>query len=263
MKRDELIMLADLNYIEAMREQTRACGGSIIEEDGVCLMLGPDEHPIVNNAARLDPSLSAGLALGVMNDFYLAHEHGFTLILCNSSGDDDMRQAGSDVGLVPLISPPEMILGAPLADAEPPEGVEVRTVDEPAGLEDFKRVAQDAWTTYGIPQAVTGRIFENETMLLAPHIRGVVAYLDGQPASCALVHLSHGIAGIYWVSTVGSARGKGLAELCTRLVSNMGFELGARAVSLQASPMGEPIYRRMGFEQIATYQLLARLPADV
>ena len=29
MNRDELILLGDLNYIEALREQTRACGGAI------------------------------------------------------------------------------------------------------------------------------------------------------------------------------------------------------------------------------------------
>jgi hypothetical protein len=34
-----------------------------------------------------------------------------------------------------------------------------------------------------------------------------------------------------------------------------GFEMGAASASLQASPMGESLYRRMGFETIYDYRL--------
>lgn len=50
------------------------------------------------------------------------------------------------------------------------------------------------------------------------------------------------------------ARGRGLAELVTHAVTQVGFGLGAELVVLQATPMGEPVYRRMGFEQFQTYR---------
>ena len=115
--------------------------------------------------------------------------------------------------------------------------------------------------TYGIPSQVTARVFARKDFVIAPHIDAVVCYERERPASAALLLLSHGIAGIYWVSTVSTARGKGYAEACTRWLTNRGFALGARVVSLQASPMGYPIYRRMGFMELATYRLLASLPA--
>ncbi len=68
-----------------------------------------------------------------------------------------------------------------------------------------------------------------------------------------MVILTHGVGGIYWVGTTPAVRGKGLAELVTRAVGNVAFDMGARAVVLQASPMGDPIYRRMGYREVTRY----------
>ncbi len=86
--------------------------------------------------------------------------------------------------------------------------------------------------------------------MLAPHVHSAVAYLDGAPVSVAQILMSHGIAGVYWVGSLEAARGRGLAEAVTRHVTNLGFDLGATNVQLQASSMGEPIYRRMGYEDL-------------
>jgi hypothetical protein len=42
----------------------------------------------------------------------------------------------------------------------------------------------------------------------------------------------------------------------TAAATNAGIDLGADVASLQASPMGEPIYRAMGFEAIYDYRLM-------
>jgi predicted GNAT family acetyltransferase len=89
--------------------------------------------------------------------------------------------------------------------------------------------------------------------LLAPHLVAVLGCVGGEPASAAMAIHTHGIAGAYWVGTAPAARGKGLAELCTRTVGNAAFDRGATAVVLQASTMGEPIYKRMGYEAVTQY----------
>jgi hypothetical protein len=43
----------------------------------------------------------------------------------------------------------------------------------------------------------------------------------------------------------------------TATAVDAGFEMGAEVASLQASPMGESLYREMGFETIFRYRLLA------
>jgi ribosomal protein S18 acetylase RimI-like enzyme len=77
---------------------------------------------------------------------------------------------------------------------------------------------------------------------------GFVAYRDGVPVSTALTILSGEGAGVYWVGTTSDARRSGLGEICTRLATNAGFAHGARVVTLQASPFGEPIYQRLGYQ---------------
>ena len=68
--------------------------------------------------------------------------------------------------------------------------------------------------------------------------------------------VSHGVAGIYWVGSLEQARGKGLGRAITAAATNAGFDLGAEIASLQASPMGKPIYEAMGYETIFSYRLL-------
>ena len=262
MDREELILLGDLNYIETLREQTRMCGGTIIEEDELVLLLGPGPHPIMNYAIRLDTSLEARAAMAVMIDYFGASEHGFTLVLRNAQDESDLGNVAHRAGLVDLLAPPEMVVESKLSDKKLPTGAELRPVTSERNVADFRAVAAEAWTTYGIPPEVTEEIFEDPRFLFAPHIEAVVCYDDGRPASAALALLSHGIAGIYWVSTTTAGRGKGLAEACTRWVTNRCFDLGSRAVSLQASPMGYPIYKRMGFAEVGTYRLLAALPPE-
>jgi hypothetical protein len=70
------------------------------------------------------------------------------------------------------------------------------------------------------------------------------------------VLLSHGISGVYAVGTIARARGKGLGEAVTRAVTNRAFDQGARAATMQASPMGQPIYRRMGYMTLYEYTTL-------
>ena len=58
-----------------------------------------------------------------------------------------------------------------------------------------------------------------------------------------------------------AARGRGLGDLVTRVVTQRAFDLGAAFVSLQASEMGEPVYRRMGYREVHRYLTFARLSA--
>ena len=91
-----------------------------------------------------------------------------------------------------------------------------------------------------------------------PNLVTVGAFDGDDLVSGAQVLFSHGIAGVYCVGTAESARGRGLAELVTRTVTNLGFDGGAPLVTLQASAMGEPIYRRMGYRDLYRYATHAR-----
>jgi ribosomal protein S18 acetylase RimI-like enzyme len=56
------------------------------------------------------------------------------------------------------------------------------------------------------------------------------------------------------------ARGRGLAVAVTGAAANAGFEMGADVAWLEASHMGEPVYLRMGFEEVFSYRVYVAPP---
>ncbi|GIW41658.1 MAG: hypothetical protein KatS3mg076_2235 [Candidatus Binatia bacterium] len=247
--------LADLNYHEALREQARLAGGTVHEEAGMTFTLGPHPHPVANTAFRTLSSAPARTLVERALAFYAEHRHSFGLLTRDHPADSDLAEAARRCGLVPMATPPEMIATSRIGEKPPPPDSEFRRVADRATLGDFAEVAGRAWATYGVPPEVPRLLFVREESLGFPHVFAVVGYWRGEPVSGALAVLSHGIAGVYWVSTVPEARGRGFGEAATRWVTNAAFDAGARWVSLQASPMGEKIYRRMGFVEIGRYRL--------
>ena len=111
-----------------------------------------------------------------------------------------------------------------------------------------------------MPPKIALRQFANPAYFDQSYIAAFIARVGGAPAAVSMVVLSHGIAGVYWVGTTPEVRGRGLAGALTRLATNTGFDLGARAVVLQASVMGEPIYLKMGYREITRYPWFVEIP---
>jgi N-acetylglutamate synthase len=53
-------------------------------------------------------------------------------------------------------------------------------------------------------------------------------------------------------------RGRGYGRAVTAKAVADGFEAGADLAWLQASQLGQPVYRAMGFRQVETYLVLGR-----
>jgi ribosomal protein S18 acetylase RimI-like enzyme len=85
--------------------------------------------------------------------------------------------------------------------------------------------------------------------LLAPDspIHFCVGYLDRAPVACAEVAFGGGVAGLYNVATLVEHRRKGFATALTVKPLLDARDRGYRTAVLQASPDGEPVYRRVGF----------------
>jgi GNAT superfamily N-acetyltransferase len=91
-------------------------------------------------------------------------------------------------------------------------------------------------------------------LIADPRVRLAVGYLAGEPVSAAAAVRSGRTLGVYAVATVERARRRGIG----RAVTWAAIEAGATAwrstiAVLQSSEMGVPVYRSMGFEEVARY----------
>ena len=256
--------LGHRNLIEFGRALTRwASKGALEESGGAVLCAGGSWLPVVaNNAYRSDDSLRGSELVARADAFFATLARGYGVKVRSTGADDDVRRACEGAGLEPFGQPvPEMLVRAPLPEHPGVDGVDVRVVVDESGVDDFVRVNAEAYGTYGMPAEVLPELFDEvRTFLEDPAAHVVVASREDRPVAAAMTFASDGVASLQWVGTLPAERGVGLGALVTTEATNLAFDYGASSCSLQASPMGEPIYRALGYETLYHYTEFVRWP---
>jgi GNAT superfamily N-acetyltransferase len=80
------------------------------------------------------------------------------------------------------------------------------------------------------------------------------AYLNGEPVAVSSLVMTGGLAGVYAVATLPHARKRGIGTAMTLHAMAEGRRRGATMATLQATPMGRPVYESIGFRTIFDYQ---------
>jgi GNAT superfamily N-acetyltransferase len=258
------VELGQANLIAFNRAQARwSTKGAVEEAEGCVLCAGGSWLPVVANGAfRTGLAVEGSTLIERAESFFGGFARGFSVKVRDTGEDDDLRDACVAAGLEPFGSGvPQMIALAPLPEHKGVEGVVLERVEGEAGVADFVAVNAEAYATYGMPAEVLPELFDHASALAddpAAHV--VVARRDGAAVATAMAFESDGVASLQWVGTVPSARGTGLGALVTTWATNLAFERGASSCTLQASPMGEPIYRALGYETVYGYAEHVRWP---
>jgi GNAT superfamily N-acetyltransferase len=250
---------AHLNLIESSRQLFELDPGAEIEAGARWLFgAGRSPHPVISNVAfRTDDELDPDELIERARTFFAGHGRGFALwARAGLPEDRELIETAEKAGLQAVYEMPEMVLGRRADEAPPAEGVELRRVGSAEEASEYWEVATAAYASIGFPPEVFA-FYESHDGLSTGNAAAFLARIDDRPAGIAMTIVSHGVAGIYWVGCTEEARGRGLGTTMTATAVNAGFDLGAEAASLQASPMGESLYRRMGFETIYDYRLLS------
>ena len=243
--RTEIALLSHADYFRDASRRGR--GGAVHDEDGLMLYAGPHPLPmLVNGAIRVEPGLGAAEVLDRARAFFAPRQRGFS-VYALVGRDDDLIDAADEAGMASFGDPaPLMVLSGPLPPADSPTGVRIERATTPEHVADAAAVCADAYAVYGMPAEVAPACLVPATMLV-PHITTVVAFDEVGPVATASAMATHGVSYIAWVGTTQRAMRRGLGEAVTRAVTVAGLELGARMTTLLASPMGAPVYERMGF----------------
>lgn len=256
MAADEL-RRAHLNLVDSSRQFFELDPGAAIEaEAGWLFGAGSATHPVISNGAfRRDDAVDAGEFIARAKEFFATRERRFSVwVKAGQPEDSDLAAAAEAAGFEAVYEMPEMVLGE---RPDPPDlapGTELRKLESLDQADDFWRVAIESYADIGFPPEIFSG-YTNHAGLLAENVAAFIAYLDGEPVSIAMTMISDEVAGIYWVGSRTQARGRGLGRAVTTTATVAGFDLGANVASLQASPMGKPIYLAMGYEVAFDYRM--------
>lgn len=254
-ERAELLALMDLNMREMYREDARVtAGGFVVERDGLVMCATPHGTPFTNMVMVAEPVRAAvvrDVARAVFEPAGLPWSV-WTRAHADAAVDADLRAAG----FRELMDVPGMVF-APQAGAPAPcpPDLDVRVVADDGDRAAYAGIMTGAWSVYGVPPETIAARFAAIAGLRGPTTTAFVARREGVPVAGAMLYLSHGVGGIGWVGTTPDAFGRGHGTAVTWAVVAEGLRRGARFLSLQASPLGAPVYRRMGFATPTSYRV--------
>lgn len=142
-----------------------------------------------------------------------------------------------------------------------PAGLTIEVVDDPEKL-DLYAQAGAVGTGFSASVAEFVRTVE-QRIGLRPGIelRRYLGCIDGVPVASSGMVLDSGVAGIFAVATVPAARKQGIGAAMTRIPLLDALAAGYKVGTLQASEMGYPVYKRLGFKDVCGIELYL-LPAE-
>ncbi|HYI65547.1 MAG TPA: GNAT family N-acetyltransferase [Candidatus Limnocylindrales bacterium] len=205
----------------------------------------PYLNPVL--ATRLAPS-EADAVLDRMGAELTDRGAPFTWWATPSSSPDDLAARLVRRGLVAEDPWPGMTLEIDAMKQPPPvSGLAIRRVTNDLELETYVRTfapilsPSPAFTDL---LAEASRRIGYEEEAAEVHFVGL---LDGEPVATSSLITAGGAAGIYNVTTVEHARGRGIGAAMTAAAVEAGHRRGMTTAALQASTMGRSVYESLGF----------------
>jgi ribosomal protein S18 acetylase RimI-like enzyme len=140
-----------------------------------------------------------------------------------------------------------------LVDVRAPD-LEIARADDEEALLEAARLAATVW----------GTRLERVRPLFAPRILEIpgmsvyVGRVDREAVTTAIGYRTDKEVALFNVATLPKRRRQGYGASISAHAVRAGFEDGADLAWLQTSPIGEPVYRRLGFRHVEMHVLLHR-----
>lgn len=254
--RNALLRHMDLNMWEMFRDMMRGGRGCELSETPQYWMAYSPQGTTFHNMVMVRDAIAAADLLAAIGEFYGRRNLPYSIWVrdhADTAIEGELRERGfSDFTTMPGMA----LLGDPGTQCAPPD-LEIRAAQDDLGRREFLSVVADAYATYGAPRGYADDAFWSLESVCAPHVQGFVGYVNGVPVASAAVYITHCVAGIGWVGTIPEYRKRGYGEAVTWAAIREGFRRGGTFANLQASPMGAPVYERMGFITPTQYRVLA------
>lgn len=167
----------------------------------------------------------------------------------------DLGRHLGDHGFVHSGDVPGMAVDLLTLDRDHPRPADV-TIERVEDREMLRTWAQVGWVGTGFPETSHDEFAELELSIGIQPKRSRLRYLgfkNGKPVATSAMVLHAGVAGVFAVATLTEFRRQGMGAAVTLAPLLDALEMGYRVGTLQASEMGFPVYRRLGFQEICKF----------
>jgi GNAT superfamily N-acetyltransferase len=251
----ELGRLADENLAGSWASFGRAAG-AVGGSDRCTFVATGIPAAFFNGAYTSGPVADPDRVVADAIAFMAAHEVPW-LLWVRAGIQDALLDAGRRAGLADAGGPPVMALATLDAIPPTPAGLDVELVRDSVGVDIFRDLATRG---FEMPAEIAATLI-TDALLDDPTIGMVAGSVDGAPVSCALVVITGTTAGIYNVATPPEHRCRGYGAAVTWAAIEEGARRGCDHSVLQASDLGAPVYRAMGFVDLGRYVQLEGPPS--
>jgi GNAT superfamily N-acetyltransferase len=219
---------------------------------------GAFEPPHDRGASAAGSAHSAESAIPSTQAYYAARGLPMLWWIGPNTQPDDLADRLMSAGFTPADDLPMMAIDLQSMRMEPtPPNVTIKQVEREDELRAWSRILTEAFSLAG----TAPYSFEELEHSLGLESEGrryrFIAYLHDQPVATSALFADVGVAGIYSVATLPEARRQGIGAAITRAPLLHARALGYRIGTLQATAMGQPVYHRLGFEDIAPFKIYA------
>lgn len=255
----ELLAAMEANLFEGYAHLGRALGGEFHERDGLLFFFSGRPVFFGNGVIRCQlAEEEAGGQIAALCAEARRRQVPLTWLLSPSSRPADLEQRLLAQGCRLDEEVPGMAieLGRPLPSTAPavPEDLVVEEVGDARAMEIWLQVLCDG---FGFPEpirAVFFDLYQRYGFLPGQQVCYLLGFWRGEPVGTALLTFGGGLAGLYGVATLPQARRQGIGTGMTLAAMRTAERLGYRRATLQATPMGLNVYRRLGWQEYCLFK---------
>lgn len=244
----------ELSMLAFWRAYGLVPGGTLREAADHVLMVSGVPHPLFNGVHQLQPA-GAESARNLVQEVQRAVDAAGVPLFFWAQPEALRRGLGGALaaaGAVAVGSCPAMRVEISRLPATVVPGLEIREMGEG----EFALWAEIAALGTDLPPDVVQALVARE-----PHIaldgrrRRYLGFLGDRPVASACTVEAEGVAGVFAIAVLPEFRRRGLGAALTVEPLRRCAARGLETAMLQASPMGFPVYQRLGFETIGEFEL--------
>lgn len=244
------------NYVHSLARIAELGPDAASERVGpwLCIDAGVGESPF-NVAVLRESPRDLTLALRQAEDWYAARGINIRLDL-RVDDDAKMLAAAAMAGYRTWWVEPALLLEPLPASWPVVAGLDASTVSTPAEVAAYAGLDAEEYSDTAFQEGMARTAIELSGCDL------LVGWLAGKPAARSMAVTTGELVGVHNVYVPPSLRGRGLGAAITAVAIDAGRRRGATAACLEATPLGRPVYERMGFKKVTDYVVMGQdLPA--